>query len=912
MNRKKKILRRLIVPLIMCIFGYSGSVIAKNYLYTADGRAVPIKAGVTQPDLSQYRSPLESKVVDRRFNTNEATYMANEGFKLGMEGWNDMVKAAMPVAYRRAFQWVTAGEVYIYARNLLDYVGGRSHSGVHMVQGPYWTMKALRHTNFNRLQRDRGERVFSNKDVMLGFYLPLVYQRTGFPRVFDDVQLSYLQYKSVDPRFTDELDNTDSYNDPITGKEGGWGVTNTYFNDYPQRFDHDKMDTTFNMGAMGQFLKRRSQWIDRFFQSERTGEVEGSHELASLLGNDAEEGMRGWGLTMGSINVMLQVKSTMFTDGKNLLGINPETYDPDEGLRYLPHEIEPDILWVGDMPERLWSISMSDNSSQLWDQASWLWGTSAYAVAVLRRNDFFTANPPVDGGIVEKDTGILAEALGNVVLKNIEAMHLKGGILVSEWTPEKMAGNTIRMQDMMMAIVALHDLEQSWKLLGRHQEMSDKAGQIIKNNADFLLRVQNENGSFNSAYNVELAQSTGPSNHSVNQWEGIRALIAAYYTIENPAYLKAARKAFNHVNENYWVEEYGVYRTVLNDDTVIIEPYSTGIALGAMREMLFASPAHIVGPQVERITRWWIQTVDQSGSMQAETKYTGELFTGFGNGDDDGDGVPYVSEAYGKHGTAPLIAGKVVVNVGGKSNKEFHAFKADIHNSAHDTNGHYRVKTRYVTQSVEKQKAILIPEKFSDEEKFVMRKPMQRADGSTIPLQPALMLKKGIGTINNLTGKQIYMVNCSVCHGEHGEGIVGKKLGDMMNFGHDVMFHVVQTGRFEKSMPPWGAGNNDGYGGTLKKDEIDRIIAYVQSDEFRSNYKKMEAGQIIPGQLPKDIWFYLSRENVISKGKHIANGTDARRIIRMLKPPADIVANWWENIRLNRPDELELWARENN
>ena len=59
---------------------------AKNLIYTPDGRTVEIKGGVTQPDLSAYRSPLDSKVVDRRFNTNDATFLANESFKFGMEG----------------------------------------------------------------------------------------------------------------------------------------------------------------------------------------------------------------------------------------------------------------------------------------------------------------------------------------------------------------------------------------------------------------------------------------------------------------------------------------------------------------------------------------------------------------------------------------------------------------------------------------------------------------------------------------------------------------------------------------------------------------------------------------------------------------------------------------------------------
>ena len=187
MNTYKLIQRLPALVLGMTLGLSTGTVAAKNLLYTPDGRIVNIKGGAMQPDLSKYRSPLQSKVVDRRFYTNEATYLANETFKSGMEGFNDFVKAGMPIAYKRVFQWVTAKEMYFYARYLLDYVGGRGHAGVHMVHAPYWTMKALQHSAYNKLQRDRGEKAFSNKDIMLGMYLPLLYQLVGFPRVFADV-----------------------------------------------------------------------------------------------------------------------------------------------------------------------------------------------------------------------------------------------------------------------------------------------------------------------------------------------------------------------------------------------------------------------------------------------------------------------------------------------------------------------------------------------------------------------------------------------------------------------------------------------------------------------------------------------------------------------------------------------------
>lgn len=878
---------------------------AKNLLYTPDGRTVHIKGGALQPDFSPYRSPLESKVVDRRFHTNDATFMANEGFKMGMEGFDDMVKAGMPVAYKGAFQWTTAKEIYFYARYVLDYFGARGHGGVHMVQGPYFTMRALRLSSYNKIQRDRGERQFSNKDVLLGIDLPLVYQRTGFPRVFDDVQISYLQYKSIDPHFTGTPDDRDSFEDPMSGKKGGWGVPNTFLNHYEQRFDHDKMDITLDMGALGQFVKRRMQWADYFFHSDHKEEsVVSRGKEVNLLGNDAEEGLRGWALTMASTNTMLEVKSSMFTDGKKLGGINPAAYRPADGLRYIPHEIRPDILWVGDMPERVTSLALKDNSSQLWDQASWIWGATSYATSVHRRPTVFTDNPPVDGGMVEKSLGLVAQALANTVFQNIEAMHLRNGVLVSEWTPAKGIGTSVTMRDLAMAMTASRDMAESWSLLDKHRAIAERGRKLVEDNGRFLLTVQGRDGSFHEAYSVPGGKPVGANDLSAPNWAGIRALLAAYFTTEDEAFLGAARKTFNLLNEKYWVEAQGVYRSRAGDDTVVVTPYEVGIAMAALREMMFATPTHKVEPQIERFTRWWTQTVNQSGAMQAESERTGEIYTGFMTGDDDGDGVPHA----GKVGIAPLLAGKVVINVGGPGNRGF----ADIAGEVHNPSRFNTVRTRYQPRSKDEQLAIVLPLKNDTNEKgLVKRQPMERADGTVIPLPPSKPIQVGLGTVLNLSGRQIFEANCAACHGQFGEGIDGLPLEKDIERTHDAMFKIVNTGRFDKFMPPWGVGNGDGFGGTLTKAEMDKVVRYVQSDEFRRNNHALERGEVIAGSQPRDVWFYLSRENAAARGKKISGAADATRYFKRHQDPARIDMPSWMNVLRVKPDaELTLDDRE--
>ena len=121
-----------------------------------------------------------------------------------------------------------------------------------------------------------------------------------------------------------------------------------------------------------------------------------------------------------------------------------------------------------------------------------------------------------------------------------------------------------------------------------------------------------------------------------------------------------------------------------------------------------------------------------------------------------------------------------------------------------------------------------------------------------------------------------------------------------MNFPHETMFDVVQHGRFERSMPPWGIGNDDGFGGALKKAEIDLVINYVQSETFRKNHNQSDKGIVLKKQLPKDVWYYLSRDNIKNKGKVIAGEKEAQVYIKAQQNPQTITANWWENLYLKK------------
>ena len=320
-----RILSKNWIALAVALFLLPGGALAKIYINAPDGRKIEQKSGTEQPDMSMYRSPVESKILDRRWYMNEGMYLANEEFLSSQSFYLDGVKAGLPFAHNPQFEWVSSQERYWYSRYILSFVFAQAHAGISMIHGPYWTLKARDLYQKNRLQRSRGERVPSNKDVLLGMYLPMFYRMTGWPRVFDDAAPTYLQYKSGDPHFTGPIVVEDNFEDPQSGKKGNWGVPRYFLDFRNTRWNHDKMDTTIDMGGVAQTVKKQLLWVEYMFHSDHIGQSPADPSVKiTLLGNDAEEGFRGTMLTLAAFNSILELKAAMFADakGKKLGGIN--------------------------------------------------------------------------------------------------------------------------------------------------------------------------------------------------------------------------------------------------------------------------------------------------------------------------------------------------------------------------------------------------------------------------------------------------------------------------------------------------------------------------------------------------------------------------------------------------------------
>lgn len=634
--------------------------------------------GSSQPDFASLRSPLQARVLDRRFNTKEAMYLANEMNIGGDSFLQAAFRAGLPIGEDTDFQHITAVESYWYSRYNMSSAVAESRLGIHLVHGPYVSEKAIRE-GVAANNRYRGERVTSNKTELIRQIIPSYLARTGYPRRFEDASPCMLQFASGDPHYTRKVDkgtDFESIDNKVVNEElralygpdyqpppSGLGETpnelwnyrvNYRENFLTLRWNHDKMEKEIDLGAEGQTLMKQVLWAEYFFREH--------HHGGKYLGNNPEEGFRGSMLTLGAVSKMLILKAAMLYDGKRLVGINPINYNPEEGLLYFPHRIGVRLRLVGDMPPRPEEFKVKDPSSQLFDQASLLWGLSEFyhfadPTVVDKWDHVFGDNPPYDGSIMEQKYAVLAQGLANVVLENMQYQHrLSAGGWISSWHPKSGAGSTVSTVDLGMTMVALANFY-------RHMHVDDdnrtRSEIMLRETADFLIdRLQFSDGHVADGYN----HSSGTTSEAVgtdtllSQGIAIRGLIEAYKELGDERYFDAARAIYEFMNVHLWDSATGVYRSYVGAELTEYTPMTVAAVIGAMREMILLTKEQ---EEIDRFKRFWVQGVNSSGIQQAEYEETGER--DLTQVDGDGDGIPRMESADGRYGIAPVYAAKVEI-----------------------------------------------------------------------------------------------------------------------------------------------------------------------------------------------------------------------------------------------------------
>lgn len=633
--------------------------------------------GVDQPTFETLRSPIRARVIDRRFLTKEAMYLANEMNIGGDPFLQNAFKIGLPIADDTDFQHITAVESYWYSRYNLSALVAESRLGIHVVYSPYVSEKAVTE-GIGAVNRFRGERIVSNKSELIQRIIPVYLAKTGFPRRFEDASPCMLQFASGDPYYPQEVDkgtrfeSVDNrykyeqlrrlYGSDVQPPPSGMGEAanemwkyrvNYRENLLTLRWNHDKMEHEIDLGAEGQTLMKQILWCEYFFRSH--------HHGGEYMGNNTEEGFRGAMLTLGSVSKMLILKAAMLCDGEGLVGINPSGYDPAERLLYFPHRIGVRLRYLGDMPPRPEEFSLKDASSQLFDQASLLWALSEfyyYADPTIEDgwDRVFGRNPPYDGSIMEQKYAVLAQGLANLVLANMQYQHRgQDGQWVSSWHPKNGVGHTISTVDLSMSLIALANYHRRVHV---DEDTVAQSGKLLRELADFLIdRMQTPDGSVADGYDHarQAPVQDGPAT-LLSQGFAVRGLLEAYKELQEERYFAAAKAAYAFMNEGLWDAQTGVYRSSVGAELTVYTPMNVGAAIGAMREMILLTKDQ---QEIDRFKRFWVQGVNSSGIQQAEYEETGER--DFTKRDGDGDGIPRMEFAGGRYGIAPVYASKVEI-----------------------------------------------------------------------------------------------------------------------------------------------------------------------------------------------------------------------------------------------------------
>jgi mono/diheme cytochrome c family protein len=260
---------------------------------------------------------------------------------------------------------------------------------------------------------------------------------------------------------------------------------------------------------------------------------------------------------------------------------------------------------------------------------------------------------------MEQKYALLARGLANMVLANLDAMHRVAGVLVSTWRPKEGPGASVKLADLSLAMVALARYVGTMDL---EPENRERAKTLLKQQADFLLKVAAQDGSYSQEYQVPAGAAKGERDMTIQAF-AIRGLLVAHEATGDARYLEGARKTSQTWNRDFWDTAAWLYRNQPGVDRVIYTPVDVGAALAALREMILVDKDVQL---LDRFKKFFVQAVDASGMMQAEDVYTGENLEQVlaGAADSDGDGIPFMSRGDGRYGIDAVFAGRVEFDLG--------------------------------------------------------------------------------------------------------------------------------------------------------------------------------------------------------------------------------------------------------
>ncbi len=641
------------------------------------------------------------KVEDKTFNT-AANMLAYTEFELSGEPLAEALGLDLDVLdANRAdeptpFDFAAGIESYEYSEEAMYALNYQSGMGPHLVNGPQ---------NLARggTMADLGKRVMAMAEAV------------GFPA--DEIpQGMYplsLPYASANPEFAEAVNTTPVNGDQSTIKTAK-GVEKTvktqvpaYFRDYTT-LRWSGSDNLLVPAAVGGILLKEVMWSQDFLGGMHVAESDEEVEAASTtmdqdgkhkLGVSAADGFNGMMLTEQSIDKLTIMQNQLGFDGKQLGAKITPQYDPAKGVIYFPHQVKVTETRNNDAGA-IGKLDVVDGSAQLRDAWMMLWPLSEFYAFSDQRTANTNQNPAFhavfDGepfaatpkanqtndlgkAVAGSDAFSLALNLSSFTFKNLTALHFDGkaGTLVDSWQAGKQSKHVTTF-DAAYALVALQIFQRAQDALpvgyaaGDNGELNLKTRQgqqaleLIRKQADFILaNLKGHNGLVHDGLTlggkVDKAQSVDA------QFATIRGLTAAFLATSDAKYRTAARELFIAADKAYFSAKAGTWLAGKQGEYT---PWTQAAISGALRSAMLNLRNEGVekAPELElakltgQYVSWFRGTVNGGMQMAEWVGDSGENVIEGAGGDTDEDGVPQVTAAGGKHGTAMVMAAKAVVS----------------------------------------------------------------------------------------------------------------------------------------------------------------------------------------------------------------------------------------------------------
>ncbi len=459
-------------------------------------------------------------------------------------------------------------ENYEYSRYQLGTIISRSGMGLHMMWAPIIGQMAAMETDpdFDGMYTNGMSNGFNEDDELMKnimhFSMLANHAAPGNPWP------QFAEFISGDPHLPQAIDP-----DNFT-----WADFSTL------RWDRSLMDKTLNPAAMGQTLMKQYLWaqdmLGAYHDADDNGidpdgvvspDFEGGFEFDPdnnvYFGGSGLDGFIGMVLTAEAINKVKFIITQLAYDGTSLGMVDPMTYDPMAGIKFFPHKVAVTEASVHPMlPPQPDSFTVTDASSQLWDQVSLLWGTINFknmmdpnnssdgvhlAYHTVFDNDPFPADMSQTGAPGPFD---LMKGASKVIVQNLFALHYNGenGTFVDESGLDggmPAPGSTISTVNAGYLISVFGQVFEEF--VGTPLE--GMAFDALQAQANFLIaNLGDGSGGYYNSYTLGTGADTSPKLVE-SQAAAIKGLYAAYDATGNDDYLTAANVAYDYLITYFYV-----------------------------------------------------------------------------------------------------------------------------------------------------------------------------------------------------------------------------------------------------------------------------------------------------------------------------------------------------------------------